>query len=405
MNHFQTLDDLDVRGKRVFVRLDLNVPMADGVITDATRIDRSLATLRHLSDNGARIIIASHFGRPKGQVVDSMSLRPVAGALAQSLGKAVDFTRDCIGPAAQAAVSRLADGGIVMLENLRFHAGEENNDPSFAQALADLAEIYVNDAFSAAHRAHASTEGITRHLPSVAGRLMQTELDALANALEAPEHPLAALVGGAKISSKMEVLGNLVRRADLVIIGGGMANTFLFAQGINIGSSLCEKDMAGQALDIMTRARERGCEIVLPVDAVVAREFAAGAANQIVDLRAIPDDAMMLDVGPASIRAVVDHLARCRTIVWNGPMGAFEISPFDGGTNAVAQEVARLTSDGKMLSVAGGGDTVAALANAGVVDRFSYVSTAGGAFLEWLEGKELPGVAALSANLAARLTG
>jgi len=396
MSDFNTIDDLDVVGKRVFVRLDLNVPMKDGLVTDATRIERSLATLTELSQKGAKVIVASHFGRPKGAVVPEMSLHPVSVALSKALDRDVPFAADCVGPAAEKLIGRMADGDIVLLENLRYHAGEEANDAVFSSQLAGLADIFVNDAFSCAHRAHASTEGITHHLPSAAGRLMQAELDALSNALGAPKHPMAALVGGAKISTKMDVLGNLVDRADLVIIGGGMANTFLFAQGIDVGNSLCEQDMADQARDIMTRAAEAGCEIVLPLDAVVSKEFAANAANETVTLDSIPSDAMMLDVGPASIGDVVDRLGNCKTIVWNGPMGAFEISPFDVGTNAVAREVARLTKDGKMLSVAGGGDTVAALANAGVADAFSYVSTAGGAFLEWLEGKELPGVAALS---------
>jgi len=396
MTDFKTLDDIDVAGKRVFVRLDLNVPMRDGVVTDTTRIDRSLATLTELSGKGAKIIAASHYGRPKGKVVDEMSLRPVGNALGKALGRDVPFAADCVGPAAENTISRMNDGDVVLLENLRFHAGEEANDPGFAKQLADLAEVFVNDAFSTAHRAHASTEGITRHLPSAAGRLMQAELDALSNALVAPEHPLAALVGGAKISSKMDVLGNLVSRADVVVIGGGMANTFLYAQGIDVGNSLCEQDMADQARNILARAAEAGCEIVLPLDAVAAEEFAENAPNKTVPLESVPANAMILDVGPASINDVVERLGQCKTIVWNGPMGAFEISPFDVGTNAVAREVARLTKDGKMLSVAGGGDTVAALANAGVVDAFSYVSTAGGAFLEWLEGKELPGVAALS---------
>jgi len=396
MTDFKTLDDIDVVGKRVFVRLDLNVPMKDGAVTDTTRIDRSLATLTELSGKGAKIIAASHYGRPKGKVVDEMTLRPVGDALGTALGRDVPFAADCVGPAAENTISRMNDGDVVLLENLRFHAGEEANDAGFAKQLADLAEVFVNDAFSTAHRAHASTEGITRHLPSAAGRLMQAELDALSNALVAPEHPLAALVGGAKISSKMDVLGNLVDRADVVIIGGGMANTFLYAQGIDVGKSLCEQDMADQARDILARAAQAGCEIVLPLDAVAAEEFAENAANKTVTLDSVPANAMILDVGPASINDVVERLGQCKTIVWNGPMGAFEISPFDVGTNAVAREVARLTKDGKMLSVAGGGDTVAALANAGVVDAFSYVSTAGGAFLEWLEGKELPGVAALS---------
>ena len=395
MTDFKTIDDIDVTGKRVFVRLDLNVPMSDGRITDMTRIERSLQTLEQLSGKGAKVIVASHFGRPKGRVVDALSLRPVATALGKAMDKDIPFAADCIGPAAENAIARMNDGDIIVLENLRFHAGEEANDPGFAKQLAALADVFVNDAFSTAHRAHASTEGITRHLGAAAGRLMQAELSALSGALGNPEHPLAALVGGAKVSTKMDVLGNLVSRADVVIIGGGMANTFLFAQGVDMGNSLCEKDMADQARDIMTHAAEAGCEIVLPLDAVVATEFAENAANRTVPLEAIGSDEMMLDIGPASINDVTERLGRCKTIVWNGPMGAFEISPFDVGTNAVAREVARLTRDGKMTSVAGGGDTVSALANAGVLEQFSYVSTAGGAFLEWLEGRELPGVAAL----------
>jgi len=396
MTTFRTIDDLDVKGKRVLVRCDLNVPMKDGVVTDTTRIDRSVPTLKDLSDRGGRVVIVSHFGRPKGQVVPEMSLRPVAEAMAKAIGRNVAFATECIGPAAEAAVERLEDGDIVMLENLRYHAQETENDQAFATQLAAHADLYVNDAFSCAHRAHASTEGVAHLLPAAAGRLMQAELEALSNALEAPEHPMAALVGGAKISTKMDVLGHLVGKADLLIIGGGMANTFLFAQGVDVGKSLCEVEMADQARDVMEKAAEAGCEIVLPVDAVVAEEFAEGAANEQVTLDSVPADGMILDVGPASIDDLTGRLANCKTIVWNGPLGAFEVSPFDTGTNAVAREAARLTKEGKLLSVAGGGDTVAALANAGVGEAFSYVSTAGGAFLEWLEGKELPGVAALN---------
>jgi len=396
MTTFKTIDDLDVKGKRVLVRCDLNVPMKDGVVTDTTRIDRSVPTLKDLSARGGRVVIVSHFGRPKGQVVPEMSLRPVAEAMAKAIGRDVAFATECVGPAAEAAVGRLEDGDIVMLENLRYHAQETENDQAFATQLAAHADLYVNDAFSCAHRAHASTEGVAHLLPAAAGRLMQAELEALSNALEAPEHPMAALVGGAKISTKMDVLGHLVSKADLLIIGGGMANTFLFAQGVDVGKSLCEVEMADQARDVMEKAAEAGCEIVLPVDAVVAEEFAEGAANEQVTLDSVPADGMILDVGPASIDDLTGRLADCKTIVWNGPLGAFEVSPFDTGTNAVAREAARLTKEGKLLSVAGGGDTVAALANAGVGEAFSYVSTAGGAFLEWLEGKELPGVAALN---------
>lgn len=396
MSNFNTIDDLDVRGKRVLVRCDLNVPMKDGNITDATRIDRSLPTIRDLLAGGAGVIVMSHFGRPKGMVVQDMSLRPVADALAKRLGRDVAFAGDCIGDDAERAAQLASAGGVAMLENLRFHAEEEANDAAFAGKLAELGNIYVNDAFSCAHRAHASTEAIAKLLPSAAGRLMQAELVALGDALENPERPVAALVGGAKISSKMTVLGHLVSKVDMLIIGGGMANTFLYAQGIDVGKSLCETDMADDARRILTKAAEAGCEIVLPIDAVVAREFAEGAASETVLLDAIPADAMMLDVGPASVADLIGRLGHCKTLVWNGPLGAFEVKPFDTATNALASEAAKLTAAGSLLSVAGGGDTVAALANAGVQDQFTYVSTAGGAFLEWLEGKELPGVAALS---------
>lgn len=396
MSNFNTIDDLDVRGKRVLVRCDLNVPMKDGNITDATRIDRSLPTIRDLLAGGAGVIVMSHFGRPKGMVVQDMSLRPVADALAKRLGRDVAFAGDCIGDDAERAAQLASAGGVAMLENLRFHVEEEANDAAFAGKLAELGNIYVNDAFSCAHRAHASTEAIAKLLPSAAGRLMQAELVALGDALENPERPVAALVGGAKISSKMTVLGHLVSKVDMLIIGGGMANTFLYAQGIDVGKSLCEADMADDARGILTKAAEAGCEIVLPIDAVVAREFAEGAASETVLLDAIPADAMMLDVGPASVADLIGRLGHCKTLVWNGPLGAFEVKPFDTATNALASEAAKLTAAGSLLSVAGGGDTVAALANAGVQDQFTYVSTAGGAFLEWLEGKELPGVAALS---------
>ncbi|HIE20354.1 MAG TPA: phosphoglycerate kinase [Rhodospirillales bacterium] len=396
MSNFNTIDDLDVRGKRVLVRCDLNVPMKDGNITDATRIDRSLPTIRDLLAGGAGVIVMSHFGRPKGMVVQDMSLRPVADALAKRLGRDVAFAGDCIGNDAERAAQLASAGGVAMLENLRFHAEEEANDAAFAGKLAELGNIYVNDAFSCAHRAHASTEAIAKLLPSAAGRLMQAELVALGDALENPERPVAALVGGAKISSKMTVLGHLVSKVDMLIIGGGMANTFLYAQGIDVGKSLCEADMADDARGILTKAAEAGCEIVLPIDAVVAREFAEGAASETVLLDAIPADAMMLDVGPASVADLIGRIGHCKTLVWNGPLGAFEVKPFDTATNALASEAAKLTAAGSLLSVAGGGDTVAALANAGVQDQFTYVSTAGGAFLEWLEGKELPGVAALS---------
>lgn len=395
MTTYKTIDDLDVTGQCVLVRCDLNVPMKDGNITDSTRIDRSLKTLKELSGKGAKVIVLSHFGRPKGQKVDALSLKPIAHTLGNALDRDVLFVPDCIGEVPQKAIADMSNGDIAMLENLRFHAAEEANDVDFAAQLSLLGDIYISDAFSCAHRAHASTEAIARLLPCAAGRLMQAELDALSGALENPEHPVAALVGGAKISTKMNVLGNLVAKTDVVIIGGAMANTFLYAQGIEVGKSLCEPDMADQAREILARAAESGCEVILPLDVAVAETFSEGTANRCVTLDAIPADWMVLDVGPASIQDLSNRLAECKTLVWNGPLGAFEISPFDSGTNAVAREVARLTKAGKLLSVAGGGDTVAALANAGVTDAFSYVSTAGGAFLEWLEGKDLPGIAVL----------
>ena len=396
MTRFKTIDDLDVAGKRVLVRADLNVPMKDGEVADATRIARTVPTLVELADKGARVIVMSHLGRPKGRVVDSLTLRPVAAALGTALdGREVAFATDCVGPDASTVAAAMADGDIVMLENLRFHAGEEGNDPAFAKELAALGDVYVNDAFSCAHRAHASTEAIARVLPAAAGRLMQGELEALAGALESPRHPVAAVVGGAKISTKMDALAHLVDKTDLLIIGGIMANTFLLARGVNVGRSLCEHDMTDSARAIMAAAARAGCDIALPVDAVVAREFAEGAESETVPVDAIPPDAMILDLGPASVEELVHRLEGCRTLVWNGPLGAFEVSPFDAGTTALARAVARLTKEGRLLSVAGGGDTVAALAKAGVGDGFTYVSTAGGAFLEWLEGKVLPGVAAL----------
>ena len=396
MTKFKTIDDLDVGGKRVLVRADLNVPMKDGTVTDATRIVRTVPTLVELADKGGRVIVMSHLGRPKGRVVDSLSLRPVAAALGAAVdGRTVAFAADCVGPDASTVAAAMADGDIVMVENLRFHAGEEGNDPAFAKELAALGDLYVNDAFSCAHRAHASTEAIARLLPAAAGRLMQAEMEALASALDEPRHPVAAVVGGTKISTKMDALGHLVDKTDLLIIGGAMANTFLFAQGVNVGRSLCEPDMTDSARAIMAAASRAGCDIALPVDAVVAREFVGGAESETVPVDAIPADAMILDLGPASVADLVRRLEGCTTLVWNGPLGAFEVSPFDAGTTALARAVARLTKEGRLISVAGGGDTVAALAKAGVGDGFTYVSTAGGAFLEWLEGKVLPGVAVL----------
>ena len=395
MNTFKTIDDIDVNGKKVLVRADLNVPMQNGVPSDTTRIDRTVPTIKDLTSKGAKVIILSHFGRPKGQVVPEMTLRPVAEAMSKALGMEVKFATDTIGESAKSVTGSMANGEVAMLENVRFHKEETENEDGFATALAGLGDVYVNDAFSTAHRAHASTEALARKLPAAAGRLMQAELEALGGALGSPQKPVAAVVGGAKVSTKMEVLGNLSKKVDMIIIGGGMANTFLFANGMDVGASLCEKDMADEARKIVNDAASHGCEIVLPVDVVVAKEFAAGAANQVVGIDAIPADMMALDIGPATIKDVEERLAKCKTLVWNGPFGAFEIAPFDKGTNAAAQAAARLTKAGTLLSVAGGGDTVAALAHAGAADDFTYISTAGGAFLEWIEGKTLPGVAAL----------
>lgn len=399
MATYRTLDGLDVAGKRVLLRLDLNVPMKDGAVADATRIERAAPTVAELAKAGARVVVLSHYGRPKGTRNAEMSLAPIAVPLAAAVGRPVAFAEDCVGvgAAAEAAVAALADGEVVLLENLRFHPGEEKNDPAFAAALARLGDVYVNDAFSAAHRAHASITGVAATLPAHAGRLMQAELEALSRALEAPERPVAAVVGGAKVSTKLDLLGNLVKKVDVLAIGGGMANTFLFAEGKEIGRSLAERDLADTAREIRAAAEQAGCEILLATDAVVADEFAAGVATETVGVEAVGAGKLILDVGPATVAAVAKRLEGCKTLVWNGPMGAFENAPFDAGTNALASAAADLTDRGQLLSVAGGGDTVAALAHAGVLERFSYVSTAGGAFLEWLEGKDLPGVAVLKA--------
>ena len=395
MSNFKTIDAEKVEGKRVLVRVDLNVPMKAGKVSDATRIERAAPTLSELASKGAKVIVLSHFGRPDGKRVPEMSLRPLVEPLSQALGKPVAFADDCIGPAAEAAVNALKPGGVLLLENLRFHKEEEKNDPTFVAKLAALGDLYVNDAFSAAHRAHASTEGVAHRLPAMAGRLMQAELEALDRALGKPKRPVCAVVGGAKVSTKLDLLGNLVGKVDKLIIGGGMANTFLQAQGVNVGKSLSEKDLGKTALEILGKAKAANCKVLLPVDVVVAGEFKAGAANKVVEANACPDDQMILDVGPKSITLYQKEVGDCATLVWNGPLGAFEIKPFDQGTVALAKTVADLTSAKKLLSVAGGGDTVAALAAAGVEEKFSYVSAAGGAFLEWMEGKTLPGVAAL----------
>ena len=396
MAKFRTLDDLDPKGKRVLLRADLNVPMKDGKVGDATRIERLAPTIRDLSSRGARVVVMSHFGRPKGKPEAAYSLRPLVEPLAQAIGRPVAFAEDSVGPMAERAVAALKPGDVALLENLRFHAEEEKNDAGFAKRLAALGDLYVNDAFSAAHRGHASTEALAHLLPAAAGRLMQAELDALGAALETPQRPLAALIGGAKVSTKLDLLTFITGKVDVLIIGGAMANTLLFAQGVAIGKSLCERDMADTARRIIAQAKQRGCDLVLPVDGVVAREFRAGAPSETVAVDRVPPDAMILDIGPKTVQAIAERLGQCKTLVWNGPVGAFETTPFDASTSALAKRVAALTEEGKLLSVAGGGDTVAALAHAGVVDEFSYVSTAGGAFLEWLEGRELPGVAALT---------
>lgn len=393
MPDFRTIDDLgDLTGQRVLVRADLNVPMNDGVVTDDTRIRAVKPTVDALLAKGAKVVLLSHFGRPKGKVVPEASLERVVEPVAKVLGVDVGFGADCIGDTAKTAI---AAHDVVLLENLRFHPGEESNDGAFAARLAELGDLYVNDAFSAAHRAHASTEGIAHLLPNAAGMSMAAELKALEKALGTPEHPVGALVGGAKVSSKLAVLGNLVESIDMLIIGGGMANTFLLAKGVEVGASLCEPDLVDTANDILASAEAAGCEILLPTDAVVAQEFAANVPVREIDIDAVDADDMILDVGAASIAALEKAIGDCKTLVWNGPLGAFEIPPFDRGTTAVAREAARLTREGSLLSVAGGGDTVAALHTAGVADQFSHVSTAGGAFLEWLEGKVLPGVNAL----------
>ena len=393
---FKTLDDVNVSGRRVLVRGDLNLPIRDGRVTDATRIDRLVPTLRELCGKGARVIVMSHFGRPKGKTVPEMSLRPVADALSLSLdGAPVAFATDCIGPEAAAVVAAMGNGDIALLENLRFHPGEEANDPAFATALAALADVYVNDGFSVSHRAHASTAAIAGLLPSVAGRNMQAELEALQAALGAPKRPVMAVVGGAKVSTKLAVLGNLVEKVDALVIGGGMANTFLHALGTDVGASLCEHDLAETAREIMAKADAIGCEIVLPSDVVIAEKLEVGAPTETVPTDAVPPGRMILDIGAESAEGLASRLESTRTLLWNGPLGAFEFPPFDASTVSVAQAAATLTAQGRLVSVAGGGDTVAALRHAEVVEEFSYVSTAGGAFLEWLEGKELPGVAAL----------
>jgi phosphoglycerate kinase len=395
MPRFHTLDDLDVADKRVLLRADLNVPVKDGKVTDATRIERLAPTIEALIAKGAKIVVMSHFGRPKGPDTEN-SLRMLVAPLSRAIGgRTVHFATDCIGPEAKKVVDALKPGEVALLENLRFHPEEEKNDPGFAKSLAELGDVYVDDAFSAAHRAHASIAALTHLLPNAAGRLMQAELDALGAALEHPEHPVMALIGGSKVSTKLDLLKFIIGKVDRLAIGGAMANTFLFAQGRPVGRSLCEKEMADTARDILAAAEKQGCTVILPDDAVTAEELKPGVMTRTVGINAVPQNAMILDIGPDSVARISAALAECKTLVWNGPVGAFEVKPFDRATVALAKKVAELTQAKKLLSVAGGGDTVAALAAAGVEDKLTYVSTAGGAFLEWLEGRELPGVAAL----------
>ena len=392
---FRTLDDADVSGKRVLLRVDLNVPTENGRVTDATRIERVAPTIEEIAGKGGKVILLAHFGRPKGGPDEANSLKPVAAAVADVVKRPVAFAADCIGQTAAGAIAKMKNGDVLLLENTRFHKGEEKNDPALVEELAKLGDLYVNDAFSAAHRAHASTEGLAHKLPAYAGRAMQKELEALGLALGNPQRPVAAIVGGAKVSTKLDLLGNLVRKVDILIIGGGMANTFLFAEGKAIGKSLCERDLADTARSIVAAAENAKCRILLPDDATVAKELKANAAAHVVDVDHIAEDEMILDIGPKSVAGVEEVLGQIKTLVWNGPVGAFETPPFDAATMAIAKTAALLTKDGKLKSVAGGGDTVAALNQAKVADDFTYVSAAGGAFLEWMEGKALPGVEAL----------
>jgi len=396
MTQFKTIDQLDAKGKRVLVRADLNVPMKDGQVSDTARIDQAAKTIRDLSAKGARVVVLSHFGRPDGKRVESFSLKAVVPALSKAIGKPVAFANDCIGAEAEKTVAGLKDGEVLLLENTRFHAGEEKNDAALVAAIAKLGDAYVNDAFSAAHRAHATTEGLAHKLPAYAGRGMQAELEALGRVLEKPEHPVVAIIGGAKVSTKLAVLEHLMTKVDALVIGGAMANTFLKAQGLPIGKSLHEPALLDKARDVLAKAKARDCTVVLPTDGVVAKEFKAMAEAKTVPIAKTPDDGMILDVGSDTIAAIAAQLEAAKTVLWNGPLGAFETPPFDNGTSAVARHVAMLTKVGQMVSVAGGGDTLAALAQAGAEDDFTYCSTAGGAFLEWLEGRELPGVKALA---------
>ncbi|MCF3974079.1 phosphoglycerate kinase [Paracoccus salsus] len=397
MAQFKTIDDMDLDGKVVLTRVDLNVPVEDGRVTDATRIEKIVPTVKDIQARGGIPVLLAHFDRPKGKRVDSMSLRQILPALETALGQEVAFAEDCIGGPAKRVVAGLQAGDVGLLENTRFHEGEERNDPTFAASLAALGGAYVNDAFSAAHRAHASTEGLARLLDAGAGRLMEAELKALDAALGNAQRPVMAVVGGAKVSSKLDLLMNLIEKVDHLVIGGGMANTFLVARGVEVGTSLAERDMADTARAIMQKADQGGCTIHLPVDIVVAREFRAGADSEVLGVDDCPPDAMILDAGPQTVEALTAAMQGCRTLIWNGPLGAFEIEPFDRATNEAARAAAELTRAGSLISVAGGGDTVAALNKAGAAADFTFISTAGGAFLEWMEGKELPGVAALQA--------
>lgn len=395
-----SLKSENLKGKAVLLRADLNVPYKDGSVTDTTRIDRLKPTIDYLARAGAKTLILSHFGRPKGKADPEYSLAFLPPVLKERWGVDIGFAEDCIGAPAQKLAAALQEGEFGLLENLRFHDGEEANDPAFAQELAKAGDIFVNDAFSTAHRAHASTAGLADYLPAAAGLLMEEELSALQNALEVPKRPVMALVGGSKISTKLAVLANLVAKTDYLVLGGGMANTFLYAQGHDIGGSLCEKDMAEQARAIMAKAKNTGCEILLPADCVIVEKLAPGAPFSVSASETIPSGRMAVDIGPQSVEALYQKMKGVKTVLWNGPLGVFEISPFDNGTNVIARHVATLTKEGRLLSVAGGGDTVSALENAGAADDFSYISTAGGAFLEWLEGKTLPGVAALTEGKA-----
>jgi len=398
MARFRTLDDIDVRGKRVLLRADLNVPVKDGVVTDATRIERLAPTIETLIEKGAKVVLMSHFGRPDGRPNPAFSLRLLVGSLSKAIGgRAVAFASDCIGNEAKRVVAALRPGQVALLENLRFHRGEEENSPDFARALAELGDVYVDDAFSAAHRAHASIAALAHLLPAAAGKLMEAELGALNAALDSPARPVLALIGGAKVSTKLDLLRFVIGKVDLLAIGGAMANTLLFAQGTEVGRSLTERDMADNARRLLALAQERNCRVILPEDAVIAAQLASGTSTRAVPIDMVPGDMMILDIGPKTVARILAALEEVRTLVWNGPLGAFETPPFDRGTTAVAKKAAELTRAGKLLSVAGGGDTVAALAVGGMTDQLSYVSTAGGAFLEWLEGRELPGVAALAA--------